>query len=192
MTRMVKQPEERRRELLATAMKLFANKGYDNVSVREVAREAGVTPGLAYHYFDSKQSLFAAAIEDYAQRCATVFIEIFDDTHLTLDEKITRAIQTASNHDSFPYASLFHAEGSSTLHDRLSLGLAEAVRSHLKAAIELDALQRNAPIDGAEELAAIMTYSCIGLASGTDMPNESAIRAAERYFNALINEFRKG
>ena len=192
MTRTVKQPEERRSELLATAMKLFANKGYDNVSVREVAREADVAPGLAYHYFDSKQSLFAAAIEDYAQRSAAVFIEIFNDAHLTLDEKIAQAIQTASNHDSFPYASLFHAEGSSTLHDRLSLGLAEAVRPHLKTAIELDALQRNVPTDGAEELAAIMAYGCIGLASGADMPNESAIQAAERYFNALINEFRKG
>ena len=42
MTRTVKDPEERRRELLACAMRLFAEKGYDNVSVRAVAREAGV------------------------------------------------------------------------------------------------------------------------------------------------------
>ena len=53
VVRTVKDPEERRRELLTCAMRLFAEKGYDNVSVRAVARDAGVTPGLAYHYFDS-------------------------------------------------------------------------------------------------------------------------------------------
>ena len=52
MPRIVKNPDERRRELLVTAMRLFAEEGYDNVSVRAVARAAGVAPGLAYHYFD--------------------------------------------------------------------------------------------------------------------------------------------
>lgn len=41
MPRTVKDPEERKAELLDTAMRLFAEKGYDNVSVRSVAREAG-------------------------------------------------------------------------------------------------------------------------------------------------------
>lgn len=49
MTRTVMDPGERRRELLACAMRLFAEEGYDNVSVRAVARAAGVAPGLAYH-----------------------------------------------------------------------------------------------------------------------------------------------
>ena len=47
MPRTVKDPEERRRELLECAMRLFAEEGYDNVSVRAVARAAGVAPGLA-------------------------------------------------------------------------------------------------------------------------------------------------
>lgn len=64
MTRTVMDPEERRRELLACAMRLFAEGGYDNVSVRAVARAAGVAPGLAYHYFDSKEGMFAEVIAD--------------------------------------------------------------------------------------------------------------------------------
>ena len=68
MPRIVKNPDERRRELLVTAMRLFAEEGYDNVSVRAVARAAGVAPGLAYHYFDSKQNMFDAAIEEYRRR----------------------------------------------------------------------------------------------------------------------------
>ena len=49
MARTVKDPEERRSELLACAMRLFDEEGYDNVSVRAVARAAGVAPALAYH-----------------------------------------------------------------------------------------------------------------------------------------------
>lgn len=93
VSRIVKNPDERRRELLVTAMRLFAEEGYDNVSVRAVARAAGVAPGLAYHYFDSKQNMFDAAIEEYSRRCAEGIIAILDDRGLSLDEKLDRAIE---------------------------------------------------------------------------------------------------
>ena len=190
MPRTVKDPEERRRELLATAMRLFAEEGYDNVSVRAVARAAGVAPGLAYHYFDSKQNLFAAAIEDYSQRCAEGICAILDDCNLTLDEKIDRAITLGSDNDAFEHAAYFHAEGHGALHDRLSLGLCEAVRPHLRAALELDAMLRGMPAGDANELAALMVYGCIGLASGPGMPDACTTDAARRYLFALIAEFR--
>lgn len=166
MSRIVKNPDERRRELLVTAMRLFAEEGYDNVSVRAVARAAGVAPGLAYHYFDSKQNMFDAAIEEYSRRCAEGIIAILDDRCLSLDEKLDRAIEAGSDPGAFDYADFFHAEGNGTLHDRLSLGMCEAVQPHLRAALELDALLRGGPRGDADGLAALMAYGCIGLASG--------------------------
>lgn len=190
MTRTVKEPEERRRELLTCAMRLFAEQGYDNVSVRAVARAAGVAPGLAYHYFDSKQSLFAAAIEDYARRCAEGICEILDDRESSLDERLGRALEAGAAHGGYPYADFFHAEGAGALHDRLSLAMCEAVRPHLRAALELDAAERGASAADADQLAAIMTYGCVGLAGGPSMPDEAAIAAARRYLRALLAEFR--
>ncbi len=38
-----------------------------NIEQEGVARAAGVAPGLAYHYFDSKEKMFAETIEDYAR-----------------------------------------------------------------------------------------------------------------------------
>lgn len=190
MTRTVKEPEERRRELLACAMRLFAEQGYDNVSVRAVARAAGVAPGLAYHYFDSKQSLFSAAIEDYARRCAERVCEVLDERGPSLDEKLGRALEAGAAHGGYPYADFFHAEGAGALHDRLSLAMCEAVRPHLRAALELDAAERGVPAADADQLAAIMTYGCVGLAGGSDMPDEAAIAAARRYLRALLAEFR--
>ncbi|OUO35127.1 TetR/AcrR family transcriptional regulator [Olsenella sp. An290] len=192
MPRTVMDPEERRRELLACAMRLFAEEGYDNVSVRAVARAAGVAPGLAYHYFDSKERLFAEAIEDYARRCAEGVCEVLDGRDLTLDERLELALAAGARHGGYPYAAFFHAEGHGALHDRLSLAMCEAVRPHLRAALEADAAERGAPPSGADELAAIMVYACVGLASGPGMPDEAAVTAARRYLRVLLAEFRKG
>lgn len=192
MLRTVKDPEERRHELLACAMRLFAEEGYDNVSVRAVARAAGVAPGLAYHYFDSKERMFAEAIEDYARRCATDVCAILDEKDLSLDEKLKHALDAGARHGGYPYAAFFHAEGHGALHDRLSLAMCEVVRPHLRAAFEADAVERGEAAPDADELAAIMVYACVGLASGPGMPDGAAIAAARRYLHALLAEFRKG
>ena len=190
VSRTVMNPEERRRELLACAMRLFAEEGYDNVSVRAVARAAGVAPGLAYHYFDSKERLFAEAIEDYARRCAEGVCEILDERGLALDERLERALAAGARHGGYPYARFFHAEGHGALHDRLSLAMCEAVRPHLRSALEADAEERGTLAEDADELAAIMVYACVGLASGSGMPDDAAVAAARRYLRALLAEFR--
>ena len=192
MPRTVKDPEERKAELLDTAMRLFAEKGYDNVSVRSVAREAGVASGRAYHYFDSKQRLFDAAIGHYAERCSEGMRAALDDGALSLDEKIEGAIAAATEHAAFPHGSRLHAEGNGTLHDRLSLGICEAVRPHMQAALELDAARRGAPAGDAALLASMMVYACVGLASGPGMPDDAAADAARRYLGALVAEYRRG
>lgn len=190
MPRTVKDPEERKRELLACAMRLFSEEGYDNVSVRAVARAAGVAPGLAYHYFDSKETMFASAIEDYAMRCAGKINAVLDEGSSPLDEKVDRAVAVATDRDAFPYEGYFHAEGHGALHDRLSLAMCEVVRPHLRRALEADAAARGVRTADADALASMMVYGCIGLASGAGMPDGAAARVARRYLHALIAEFR--
>ena len=52
--------DERRRQLLAEATALFATHGYDELSMAKLAREAGISKPLLYHYFPSKRDLFDA------------------------------------------------------------------------------------------------------------------------------------
>lgn len=52
-----------RAEILAAARSLFAAEGYESISMRRIAAEAGVDPSLIHHYFGSKDDLFMAAIE---------------------------------------------------------------------------------------------------------------------------------
>jgi AcrR family transcriptional regulator len=56
-------PAARREEILEAAGRLFAERGYARVSASEVARHAGVTPGLLHHYFGGKRGLFITLVE---------------------------------------------------------------------------------------------------------------------------------
>ena len=47
----------RRDELLAIAAELFAEKGFKNTTVRDIADAAGILSGSLYHHFDSKESM---------------------------------------------------------------------------------------------------------------------------------------
>lgn len=55
-------PEERREQLLAAAVELAAGGDVAAVSVQDLAARAGVSEGLLYHYFPTKQALVEAAV----------------------------------------------------------------------------------------------------------------------------------
>lgn len=62
VNRRVEQGEATRRELVATARRLFAEMGYDATSVETVLEETGTSRGALYHHFPSKQALFEAVL----------------------------------------------------------------------------------------------------------------------------------
>jgi AcrR family transcriptional regulator len=49
--------------ILVAARESFTASGYDQASIRDIARRAGVDPALVHHYFGTKQELFAEAVE---------------------------------------------------------------------------------------------------------------------------------
>jgi AcrR family transcriptional regulator len=64
--------DERRRRLLELGAELFARHGYEELSMARIAREAGISKALLYHYFPSKQAYFAATLEQAAAELAAV------------------------------------------------------------------------------------------------------------------------
>lgn len=49
--------EQTRALILETAMRLFQERGYDRTTMRAIAKEAGVSVGNAYYYFEGKEHL---------------------------------------------------------------------------------------------------------------------------------------
>ena len=54
----------RRKQIMDAALELFAQEGYANCSIAQLARHAGISKGLMYNYFKSKESLLVAIIEE--------------------------------------------------------------------------------------------------------------------------------
>jgi AcrR family transcriptional regulator len=61
----------RQEAILRAALRLFGQRGYDETTVEEIAREAGVAKGLLYHYFRSK--------EEVLERVLLAGFEILED-----------------------------------------------------------------------------------------------------------------
>ena len=55
--------ESRRRQIMDTALELFASEGYSHCSISQLAHHAGISKGLMYNYFKSKEALLAALID---------------------------------------------------------------------------------------------------------------------------------
>lgn len=68
MVRISKAPEERKKEIIETALQLFSEKGYDDTTIQDIAERMNVAQGLCYRYFKSKQEIFAASSDLYAQK----------------------------------------------------------------------------------------------------------------------------
>ena len=51
---------------MKASLHLFAKRGFHGTSMRDIAREADITEGLIYHYFESKRDLFRAIIEEHS------------------------------------------------------------------------------------------------------------------------------
>ncbi len=63
MTARDDQKEKRRDEILRASLDLFIKKGYTATKIQDIASQVGMSVGLLFHYFASKEELFCALIE---------------------------------------------------------------------------------------------------------------------------------
>jgi AcrR family transcriptional regulator len=75
-------------EILAVAAKLFAERGYSNVSIRDVCKDAKTSAPMIYYYFKDKKSLFRAAVSE--KLSLRQFISKLRDTSESKD--VSRAV----------------------------------------------------------------------------------------------------
>lgn len=64
-----------RAALLEAAFALLVESGAEGLSLRSVAKRAGVSPGAPYHHFKDKQTILTELADDRRQRAVTVFVE---------------------------------------------------------------------------------------------------------------------
>src|SRR5688572_329791 len=64
-----------RRRVLDAGLRVFSRAGYDGASMDDIALELEATKGLLYHYFDSKQELLKAILQEHPLRMGIETLE---------------------------------------------------------------------------------------------------------------------
>ena len=187
MKRISKPPEVRRQELLDTAMELFTQKGYEETSMGDIAKAAGVAQGLCYRYFDSKQKLFQEAMEGYVQRCCGEFLPVIHDRSKTIRVRLREMAQRILDTDgSSPHSAFYHREDHRDLHEELSLKICRYLVPHvaqeLQAACETGELRLRRP----EVAASFLLHGQIGLIGPGELPLEERVEEILRYADLIL------
>jgi AcrR family transcriptional regulator len=100
--------KEKQDRMINAALKIFSQFGYRHASTDDIIREAGISKGLLFHYFESKIGLYAF-LYDYATRVVTLeltgHVEKNEDGYFELFKQILSA--KASSMSQYPYIFLF-------------------------------------------------------------------------------------
>ena len=90
-----RRPDHRPDELLEAALHIFAERGYANTKLEDIAAKVGVTKGTIYHYFATKEDLLRRAIEQYHDRVFQPLEEVLRDRHGPVSATIRRFLRRA-------------------------------------------------------------------------------------------------
>ena len=84
--RFQRRKEDRPAEITEAALAAFAEKGYAATRVDEVAKRAGISKGLLYLYFKTKEDLFKAVIRSFLSPRIDALISNIEETELSAEE----------------------------------------------------------------------------------------------------------
>ncbi|MDY6897583.1 MAG: TetR/AcrR family transcriptional regulator [Cyanobacteriota bacterium] len=136
--------EKYRKELLWKSFELFAQRGYASVTMREIAKELGVSTGTLYHYFPNKEALFLQLVEEQCQQDIVNFLtESGDIKHIS--ERIRALVNfVEKNEDYFIsqillYCNFYQQEGKSeVLNNEVLKRINEKSREELLNFLEIE------------------------------------------------------
>lgn len=121
MKRISKDPEERRRELVDAAERLFTISGYEQTAISDIVNEVGVSQGTFYYYFDSKEDVLVAVLKkniDVMEKDIRTIAERGDlDEAVKLNEMANILVKHAASGKKI--MDYIHQDRSRTLHKRM-------------------------------------------------------------------------
>jgi TetR/AcrR family transcriptional regulator len=117
-----------RQEVLATALRLFSQKGYHNVSMHEIAGQAEFAIGTLYKFFQNKEDLYRALVLEQCDRFEEALAQAIEEPDDEV-EKLRNYVRTKSDRfrSNLPFVRLFLAESRGVSYN-LKAGLNEELR----------------------------------------------------------------
>lgn len=189
MTRITKAPEERRQEILDTAMKVFYKKGYEKTSISDIAKEMDVAQGLCYRYFSSKEELFDAALDEYAQKQVEHICSILKP-QMSLTEIIEKMPTFLEAEDDGSYAQkICHDKSNVKFHNQLSLKICSKLQPIVTELLVAANEQGNIHIQDAETAASFCVYGQLGVLLNQKLSADERVSRIRSFLLELMRSF---
>lgn len=183
--RTVKNPDERKQEILDAAIRVFAKKGYEKTSITDIAKEIGVSQGLCYRYYTSKEEIYDVALDKYASYIVQENIKRTSIEGLTLKEQILQMSgqmeeYTSAEHGQMELYELFHKKENHRMHNELFLRVSEKILPFFTKVLE-DAVQRGEiSIADPKASAYFFVYGQMGLLMSKDGTEEDKTQKIQK------------
>jgi AcrR family transcriptional regulator len=142
--RTIKPADERRRDLLAAAVRVFTRKGLHEATVADVTRSAGVAKGTFYLYFESKEQLLGALkerfVDELVERAAALTARVGkEDWWALVDATVESMVDFTLEHREL--IEVFAQEGSTPesyqvfaeCHDKVSMMFSAGLQAGIEA-----------------------------------------------------------
>ncbi|RGY99082.1 TetR/AcrR family transcriptional regulator [Clostridium sp. AM58-1XD] len=186
--RIIKNPEDRKREILEAAIHVFAKKGYDKTSISDIAAENGISQGLCYRYYSSKEEIYDAAIEEYANFIVRENLRHYHLEGKTLKELICsmsgRGMTEGSAEKGRPdLFELFHKAENRKLHDQLFLLVGQKLLPIVTGLLEAAAEGGEIQLSDLKAAAYFIVFGQIGILMDPSMDSDEK---TQRIQNCLI------
>jgi AcrR family transcriptional regulator len=88
--------DQRRAQLLALARRAFSDRAYDDVAIDDLARVAGISKGLLYHYFPTKRDLYVAGLREISDELVEAITNVPE--HLAPIDRVRASVDAYLEH----------------------------------------------------------------------------------------------
>ncbi len=163
LKRVVKKPEDRKKEIIGTAKALFLKNQYDQTTMAHITKELGIAKGTIYHYFSSKEALLDAIVEDEVTKTVEAIdhkLSGFSGTAAQMLVFLINLSDVTTSQD-IPLQEL-HQKGNSLMHTRLLARLTEKLAKIycevIKKGCQQGIFHTSYPLESAELLLAGLQF----------------------------------
>jgi AcrR family transcriptional regulator len=187
-----------RERILVAACECFGKRGYETTTNRDIADRAGVTPAAMYQYFDSKLTLYIAAVREAQRQIVPLFREAVENRPNARAKfsALTRAYATA--HERFPSVTPLLSGIPVEMQRHPEIATAMLAEPDEVLQMMIDIVRRGVeegelPSEMASAVVAMFLASTMGLSLHAALTGESGLAEAVEAYTRLVEGrlFRK-
>ena len=188
--REVKDPKVRKAEIMEAASSLFHQKGYLHTTTQDIIDAVGISRGLLYYHFKSKEDILFAIVEKHIAPLVASFQSIARDQQLSAKEKVnaflnsTMIQESSAKEEDYSLHEAIHLPENTYMMDRINHKLSHSMTEHFAQIIQQGNQEGVFHVEHPEETAAFLMTGYTFVINSSSFTSEK-IEKAMKFLNAF-------